>query len=84
MSSNMQAITSWLILIILTIVSVYLSELIYSPPLFLTLVFTIVFIKGQQITDVFMELNRAPKKWRIAFLCYVLMIPLIICLIYLK
>ncbi len=81
--SNTQAIISWFVLIALTFLSVYLSEIMDASAALLILVFCIVFFKGQQITDVFMELKNAPTKWRVLLLCYSLILPSIICAIYL-
>ena len=81
--TNTQAILSWAILISLTIISVYLDQIISSTTLFSLTIFAIVFIKGQQITDIFMELKHAPTRWRIIMLGYVLIVPFIICAIYL-
>lgn len=46
------------------------------------LVLAAAMYKGQQITDVFMELNSGPKLWRILMLTYVIVVPFIIGLIY--
>lgn len=80
--SKVQATISWLLLIILTVVSVYLSKVMETSTLFIVLIFAIVFVKGQQITDIFMELKHAPTKWRMLLLGYVLILPLIIGFIY--
>ncbi len=76
-------IISWLILILLTLLSVYISDIFQQRKVFVFTVLAIVFIKGQQIVDVFMELKHAPRKWRLLLLSYVLLIPMIISLIYL-
>ncbi|MBA6347599.1 MULTISPECIES: cytochrome C oxidase subunit IV family protein [unclassified Colwellia] len=78
-----QTIISWLLLIILTFSSVYIGQVIKSPEYLIAFVLLIVFLKGQQITDVFMELRTAPKMWRILLLGYVFIIPAVICVIYL-
>ncbi len=77
------AIVSWLWLIILTFISVYMALFIESKPLFIISALAIVFLKGQQIIDIFMELNQAPKFWRMLLLSYVVLIPTIIGFIYL-
>lgn len=82
MTSSMRAVLSWGVLIALTFVSVYISKVMDVSTTFLVSIFAIVFIKGQQITDVFMELKHAPRKWRVLFLCYVLIVPGTICMIY--
>lgn len=48
----------------------------------LWLVWLTVMIKGQQITDIFMELSHAPTMWRGLFLSYVILLPIILGLIY--
>lgn len=78
-----QTIISWLLLIILTFSSVYIGQVINPPEYLIAFVLLIVFLKGQQITDVFMELRTAPKMWRILLLGYVFIIPAVICVIYL-
>jgi len=69
-------------MLILTVISVYLHTFIDNYPLFIICALLIVFFKGQQIIDVFMELFDAPIKWRFLMLSYVLLIPLIISVIY--
>ncbi|MGB1198330.1 MAG: cytochrome C oxidase subunit IV family protein [Thalassotalea sp.] len=78
-----QALLCWFSLIVLTLVSVFLGSVIDSVTLFTVLVFAIVFIKGQQIVDTFMELRNAPTKWRMVMLAYVFIMPSIIGGIYL-
>ncbi len=78
-----QTIISWLLLISLTLASVYAGQVIENNVLFVVSILLIVFLKGQQITDIFMELREAPKMWRMLLLSYVLIIPTIICTIYL-
>ncbi|WP_440875832.1 cytochrome C oxidase subunit IV family protein [Thalassotalea sp. PLHSN55] len=73
---------SWLWLMVLTVASVLAGSLFDQQGLFLTVVFFIVFLKGQQITDIFMELNHAPRFWRLLLLAYVLVLPLILLFIY--
>jgi len=53
-----------------------------SQPWLIGLVWLSVMLKGQQITDVFMELSQAPKLWRGLLLSYVTVVPSILCLIY--
>jgi len=78
---------SWLWLVALTVVSTYVGiflELLNTQKsLFIAIVLFIVFLKGQQIIDIFMELEHAPKFWRRLLLAYVILLPIIIGLIYL-
>jgi cytochrome c oxidase subunit IV len=78
---------SWLCLLVLTITSTYVDQFLElfnaQKSLFIFIVLFIVFLKGQQIIDVFMELKHAPKFWRRLLLAYVILLPLIIGLIYL-
>ena len=87
MHSNKKSTLSWLWLMALTIISTYVGTIINlfnaQYNLFILTVLFIVFLKGQQIIDVFMELKQAPKLWRVLLLAYVLLLPLIIGLIYL-
>ena len=76
-------VISWLLLIILTFISVYLTTFIDSRSVFIACAFIIVLFKGQQIIDNFMELKHAPIRWRLLLLSYVTLIPLIIAIIYL-
>jgi hypothetical protein len=78
-----QTMISWVLLISLTLASVYAGQVIENNVLFIVCVLLIVFLKGQQITDIFMELREAPKMWRMLLLSYVFIIPTIICVIYL-
>jgi len=77
------AFVSWLVLIVLTLISVYLTLFIDSRTLYVAVALIIVSIKGQQIIDIFMELKHAPKLWRMLLLSYVIVVPLVIGLIYL-
>lgn len=77
------AIRSWLLLIILTIASIFLTNFIDNRSLYVVSALIIVVVKGQQIVDVFMELNKAPRFWRLLLLSYIVLIPLIIAIIYL-
>jgi len=83
MVTTKQAIISWLFLIILTLASVYAGKVLDNNVMFITAVLLIVFLKGQQITDIFMELRNAPRMWRLLLLGYVFIIPGAICAIYL-
>lgn len=77
------AIKSWLLLVFLTLTSVYLIDFVESRTLYIISALIIVAFKGQQIIDVFMELNKAPKKWRYLMLSYILLLPFIVGIIYL-
>jgi hypothetical protein len=77
------ATSSWLLLIILTIVSIFLPDLIESRYIYISTALLIVVVKGQQVVDVFMELGQAPTFWRLLFLSYIVVVPLIITAIYL-
>jgi hypothetical protein len=78
-----QIIVSWLLLIALTLASVLTGKVFDNYAIFICSILLIVFLKGQQITDIFMELREAPKMWRMLLLSYVFIIPSIICFIYL-
>jgi len=67
----------------LTLFAVFIGRVIDNHVAFIITVFFIVFLKGQQIVDVFMELGEAPKKWRWLLLSYVILLPVIISTIYL-
>ncbi len=73
---------TWFVLILLTLVSFFADVLIKNYVFFVLLAMVVVFIKGQLIVDVFMELKTAPKKWRLILLSYVMIVPIIISLIY--
>jgi len=81
--STNHVITSWIWLIVLTIASIFLTSFIDNRIIYVTSALIIVVIKGQQIVDVFMELNKAPRFWRLLLLSYIVLIPLIIAIIYL-
>jgi len=85
--SNKKNTLSWLWLLALTIASTYVGLLFdivnNQKSLFISVVLFIVFLKGQQIIDVFMELKQAPKFWRRLLMAYVILLPIIIGLIYL-
>ncbi|WP_190277838.1 cytochrome C oxidase subunit IV family protein [Colwellia psychrerythraea] len=81
---NMTAATKgWFLLITLSIIAVYLPEFVDSRSVTIMGALVIVALKGQQIVDIFMELNNAPKLWRTLFLSYIVLVPLIITVIYL-
>ena len=75
-------VLSWFVLITLTCLSIYIIDFMHSRSLFIGSALFIVFLKGQQIIDNFMELKHAPKRWRLLLLSYVILIPLIISIIY--
>jgi cytochrome c oxidase subunit IV len=78
-----QLLTSWLLLMFLTLNSVVIGLLNINNRWMILAVLLIVFLKGQQITDVFMELKSAPKRWRLLLLSYVCILPILIAAIYL-
>jgi len=86
-NANKRNTLSWLWLLALTIISTYIGLLLefFNTPetLYIIIVLFIVFLKGQQIIDVFMELKQAPKLWRWLLMAYVILLPSIIALIYL-
>lgn len=69
---------STVILVMLTLASTVLVQSNIQVGILSCLVTLSVVIKGQQIVDVFMELNKAPSKWRWLLLSYVILLPLII------
>ena len=87
MSTYKTIVISWVSLLILTLFSVgvgkYFHENLFSKGIFIIVVMLIVFLKGQQIVDVFMELKHAPNRWRYLLLSYVIIVPSVIALIYL-
>jgi len=86
-NANQKNTISWLWLLALTVISVYIGQFLElfntQKSLFIIVVLFIVFLKGQQIIDIFMELEQAPKLWRRLLLAYVILLPSIIGLIYL-
>jgi len=78
-----KSLFSYTVLLLLTFVSVVLNQVVSHRSIFVILVLFIVFLKGQQITDIFMELKHAKRMWRIILLSYVLLLPTIIAGIYL-
>ncbi|KGJ89458.1 cytochrome C oxidase subunit IV family protein [Thalassotalea sp. ND16A] len=69
---------SAVILVLLTLVSTMLAQSTTPIGVLAFLVTLSVVVKGQQIIDVFMELNTAPAKWRWLLLSYVILVPLIL------
>ena len=86
-NANQKNTISWLWLLALTVISVYIGQFLElfntQKSLFIIVVLFIVFLKGQQIIDIFMELELAPKLWRRLLLAYVILLPTIIGFIYL-
>jgi len=80
--SNKKNTLSWLCLMALTLISTFMGLIIHNKTLFITSVLFIVFLKGQQIIDIFMELSHAPTLWRCLLLGYVILLPIIIGFIY--
>lgn len=80
--SNKKNTLSWLWLMALTIISTFIGSVIHNKALFIVTALFIVFLKGQQIIDIFMELAQAPKLWRRLLLGYVTLLPIIIGFIY--
>ncbi|MDP7591227.1 MAG: cytochrome C oxidase subunit IV family protein [Litorilituus sp.] len=77
---------SWLYLLLLTVISAYSGTFNFfddNKQVFVLFVLFIVFLKGQKIVDIFMELIEAPKLWRRLLLGYVILLPVIIACIYL-
>ena len=78
---------SWFWLLALTVISIYVETVLglftTQKSLFIAVVLFIVFLKGQQIIDIFMELKHAPTLWRRLLLAYVIVLPAIIGVIYL-
>lgn len=72
---------SVIILILLTLVSTFLAQSNIQTNVVAILVTLSVVIKGQQIVDIFMELNRAQAKWRWLLLSYTILIPLVLAII---
>lgn len=81
--SNKTLVVNWLFLMALTVLAVMLSSFLNAGTAFIVCSLLIVFLKGKQIVDVFMELETAPKNWRRLFLAYVIILPTVICVIYL-
>ena len=83
MTTIKSATFSWLWLIVLTLISVYLGNFSDNKVFFIAAVLFIVFLKGQQIIDIFMELKHAPSLWRRILMGYVIIVPTVITAIYL-
>ena len=81
-NTNKKSTLSWLCLMVLTIVSTFIGLFIDNKALFIASVLFIVFLKGQQIIDIFMELSHAPTLWRCLLLGYITLLPIIIGFIY--
>ncbi|MFT5757950.1 MAG: cytochrome c oxidase subunit 4 [Alteromonadaceae bacterium] len=81
--NNKALLLSWLLLMIFTLISVALGALNIDKNWLIPAVLLTVYLKGQQIIDVFMALKTAPTKWRLLLLSYVVILPVIIALIYL-
>lgn len=77
------ATKGWFLLITLSVIAIYLPEFVDNRSVTIMGALVIVVLKGQQIVDIFMELNNAPKLWRMLFLSYIVLVPLIITVIYL-
>lgn len=79
-------VLSWAWLILLTLVSVslgqYFQNTAFNALIFISVIMFIVVLKGQQIIDVFMELDHAPRFWRNIMLAYIIVVPAIIVTIY--
>ncbi|MEH6452758.1 MAG: cytochrome C oxidase subunit IV family protein [Psychromonas sp.] len=87
-NSKKKIIISYLLLVVLTLISAMFAEFAHagtflSETMIVIIVSLIVIIKGQQIVDIFMELQHAPKLWRYLMLSYVILVPSIIAAIYL-
>jgi cytochrome c oxidase subunit IV len=67
----------------LNVFAVFTDDFIANKTLFVITVLVIIFLKGQVIIDVYMEMSSAPPKWRILLLSYVVVLPLILSAIYL-
>ena len=70
--------SSVVVLVLLSCLGVWLSDIADNTLLIHGLITLTVMIKGQQIVDVFMELYSAPPKWRWLMLSYIIVIPCII------
>lgn len=79
-------VLSWGWLILLTLASValgqYFQNTTFNALIFISAIMFIVGLKGQQIIDVFMELDHAPRFWRNIMLGYIIVVPAIIVIIY--
>jgi cytochrome c oxidase subunit IV len=77
------AVNSWIVLIVLSVIAIYLPSFVDNQSYSIICALIIVTFKGQQIIDVFMELNNAPNFWRLLLLSYIVLLPLMISIIYL-
>ncbi|UZE97523.1 cytochrome C oxidase subunit IV family protein [Alkalimarinus alittae] len=66
--------STWVLLIVLTLISAGLGTLEISQNLLISLVLLTVLIKNYQIIDVFMELKHAPLLWRVLMQLFTLFI----------
>lgn len=78
---NINMHLSALLLIVLTVLSVFISQARVDVSVLAVVATLFVVIKGQQIIDVFMELYNAPTRWRWLLLSYTILIPIILSLI---
>ena len=76
------ATATWILLIALTILSVFLGRDLNSSIWLITVATLIIAVKGFQIVEIFMGLKFAPHYWRSLFVTYVVVIPLLIGVIY--
>ena len=83
MVSNKLIIINWIALVLLTLAAVGLGFVFEQGAIFIGSALLIVALKGKQIVDVFMELQHAPKNWRLLFIGYISILPIVLCLIYL-
>jgi cytochrome c oxidase subunit 4 len=69
---------SAVLLVLLTLFSTAMAQSTIQISVVAVLVTLSVIVKGLLITDIFMELNTAPSKWRWLLLSYVILVPLIL------
>lgn len=77
-----RAALSWMLLVLLTVFSLYLGQTAIVSSWLVAMVMLTVVIKGQQIVDVFMGMSQAPSHWRMMLLAYCTVIPSVIAVIY--
>jgi hypothetical protein len=77
-----KATATWVLLIALTVLSVFVGRDISSSIWLITVATMIIAVKGFQIVEIFMGLKFAPPHWRSLFVTYVIVIPTIIGIIY--
>lgn len=83
MVASFAKITStWLALLIFTLLAITASLMEIEHQSLLTLVFFITIVKGMLVADVFMGLRQAPKFWHRLMASYVCLVPAFIFLIY--